>query len=85
MPLYDYKCAKCKKVFEVEHKPKGMPMKFCPSCGGELKRVFSSAGIVFKGSGFYVTDHKKPEAKKEPTKPANPEPSKPADTKASKS
>lgn len=56
MPLYDYKCSACKKITEVRH---GFDESFgsaCPHCGGKLNRVFNPAPIVFKGSGFYVTD-----------------------------
>jgi putative FmdB family regulatory protein len=56
MPLYDYKCTTCQKVTEVRH---GFGENFtepCPQCGGTLSRVFNPAPIVFKGSGFYVTD-----------------------------
>ncbi len=56
MPLYDYKCSTCQKVTEVRH---GFGESFtdpCPDCGGKLERVFNPAPIVFKGSGFYVTD-----------------------------
>ncbi len=74
MPVYDYKCKKCEKIFEVEHKIGDTPMKFCPSCGGELKKIYHPVGIVFKGSGFHVTDYRK-ETKKE---------EKPKETKASK-
>jgi putative FmdB family regulatory protein len=59
MPLYDYKCAQCGKVSEVRHgfnETHGDP---CPACGGPLARVFNPATIVFKGSGFYVTDSRK--------------------------
>jgi len=59
MPVYDYKCKKCEKVYEVERKLKDVAMKYCPSCGGELKKVYSAVGIVFKGSGFHVTDYRK--------------------------
>jgi putative FmdB family regulatory protein len=56
---YDYKCKKCGKIFEVEHKMNDIAMKFCPSCGGELKKVYNAVGVVFKGSGFHVTDYGK--------------------------
>ncbi len=59
MPLYDYKCAQCGRVSEVRHgfnEAHGDP---CPACGGPLARVFNPAPIVFKGSGFYVTDSRK--------------------------
>lgn len=66
MPTYDYKCLKCKKVFEVFQKMSDEPLKECPACKGQLKRlVGAGAGPIFKGSGFYHTDYKnaKPQAK----------------------
>lgn len=65
MPLYDYRCSACKKVTEVRH---GFDESFkgaCPHCSGKLDRVFNPAPIVFKGSGFYVTDSR---GKSEPAK-----------------
>lgn len=56
MPLYDYRCRACSKVTEVRHGFREAHQEACPACGGELARVFSPAGIVFKGSGFYLTD-----------------------------
>ena len=59
MPLYDYKCKKCNHIFEVQQKMADEPLKECPQCKGEIHRLISAAGIVFKGSGFHVTDYKK--------------------------
>ncbi len=59
MPLYDYQCRSCNQVTEVRHGFKEEHTGACPACGGELARVFNPAGIVFKGSGFYVTDSRK--------------------------
>ncbi len=59
MPLYDYQCRKCNEVTEVRHGFKESFEGVCPSCGGEMARVFNPAGIVFKGSGFYITDSRK--------------------------
>src|SRR5438876_3412851 len=56
MPLYDYKCLSCQKVTEVRHGFGEDMTGPCPECGGKLARVFNPAPIVFKGSGFYVTD-----------------------------
>lgn len=56
MPRYEYKCKKCESVFEVVHGINESLDK-CSTCGGELRRVFHPVGIVFKGSGFYSTDH----------------------------
>jgi putative FmdB family regulatory protein len=59
LPLYDYQCKQCQKVTEVRHGFKDVYGEACPACGGELSRVFNPAGIVFKGSGFYITDSRK--------------------------
>lgn len=60
MPLYDYQCSKCQKVVEVRHGFDDTYTEACAACGGELARVFNPAPIVFKGSGFYITDSRKP-------------------------
>ncbi len=59
MPLYDYQCRQCSEVTEVRHGFKETFEGTCPKCGGEMARVFNPAGIVFKGSGFYITDSRK--------------------------
>ncbi len=59
MPLYEYRCSGCDHHFEVLHEVGGTPGP-CPVCGGPARRVFSSVGLIFKGSGFYTTDHRKP-------------------------
>ncbi len=59
MPLYDYQCSQCRKVLEVRH---GFDERYeqpCDACGGALVRVIGPAPIIFKGSGFYVTDSRK--------------------------
>ena len=79
MPLYDYRCRACSKVTEVRHGFREPHNRVCPECGGELARVFTPTGIVFKGSGFYLTDSRKAadKAKSSESGPA-PEPAKPA-------
>ena len=63
MPLYDYQCRACSKVTEVRHGFREAYNGTCPACGSDqMARVFNPAGIVFKGSGFYVTDSRKPAA-----------------------
>jgi putative FmdB family regulatory protein len=65
LPLYEYECPACKQVTEVRHGFREAFDQTCPTCGGALKRVFNAAGIVFKGSGFYVTDSRKAAGKSE--------------------
>lgn len=57
MPLYEYRCASCGRVFEVSHEVGGRPGP-CPVCGGEGRRIFTSVGLIFKGSGFHTTDYR---------------------------
>lgn len=62
MPRYEYKCRECDASFEVVH---GIhdTVESCEKCGGKVRRVFHPVGIVFKGSGFYATDSKRPDNK----------------------
>jgi putative FmdB family regulatory protein len=57
MPTYEYKCYVCNNVFDVEQRITEDPLKTCKFCGGPVHRVISAAGIIFKGSGFHVTDY----------------------------
>lgn len=58
MPTYDYQCDKCGHLFEAFQNMSDDPLKECPSCNEEsLRRLISGgSGVIFKGSGFYVTD-----------------------------
>ncbi len=56
MPLYDYKCSACGAITEVRHGFDDTHDDRCAACGGALVRVFNPAPILFKGSGFYITD-----------------------------
>lgn len=67
MPLYDYKCEKCQETTEVRHGFKETYGEACPKCGGKLNRVFNAAGIVFKGSGFYINDSRGAAPSESPT------------------
>jgi len=61
MPTYEYECQKCQHRFELFQSIKDEPRKTCPKCRGRVKRVLGTGGaIIFKGSGFYVTDYRKP-------------------------
>ncbi|WP_132424295.1 FmdB family zinc ribbon protein [Pseudonocardia endophytica] len=56
MPTYQYACTACDHRFDAVQAFSDDALTECPECGGKLRKVFSSVGIVFKGSGFYRTD-----------------------------
>ncbi|TDC52872.1 FmdB family transcriptional regulator [Actinomadura sp. KC345] len=56
MPTYQYVCTECAEPLEVVQKFSDDALTECPACSGKLRKVFSAAGIIFKGSGFYRTD-----------------------------
>jgi len=61
MPIYTYRCANCGVQFEKTQKFSDQPLQWCPECGKKaLNKVYQPVGIVFKGSGFYATDHRSP-------------------------
>jgi putative FmdB family regulatory protein len=57
MPTYEYQCKTCNHRFETWQKMTDEPLTNCPECGSHIRRVLFPAGIVFKGPGFYKTDH----------------------------
>ena len=58
MPTYLYECENCGR-FEKMQKISEDALEKCPECGGEVKKIIGNPGIIFKGSGFYSTDHGK--------------------------
>jgi len=58
MPVYTYECDECGVRFDARQKFSDDPISECPECGGHTHRVPQAVGIVFKGSGWYVTDSK---------------------------
>ncbi|MCA0446467.1 MAG: zinc ribbon domain-containing protein [Bacteroidetes bacterium] len=60
MPLYEYRCSSCGHQFEVLQKISDQSLRPCEKCGTESEHLISGGGFVFKGSGFYITDNKKP-------------------------
>lgn len=61
MPIYTYRCESCGVRFEQNQKFSDPPLTRCPECGKKsLRKVYQPVGIVFKGSGFYATDHRSP-------------------------
>ena len=63
MPTYEYACTECGNRIEVVQSISDAPLTTCTVCGGQLRKVFSPVGIVFKGSGFYRTDSRGKPAK----------------------
>lgn len=57
MPLYEYQCSKCGKVFEQMQKFSDAPLTEHEACGGAVERLISAPGLQFKGSGWYITDY----------------------------
>jgi putative FmdB family regulatory protein len=82
VPTYQYRCKDCHESLEAVQSFAEPALTDCPACGGPLRKIFSSVGVVFKGSGFYRTDSRdKPDsADREPKRK-----SEKAETKAEKS
>ncbi|HMZ08696.1 MAG TPA: zinc ribbon domain-containing protein [Anaerolineales bacterium] len=61
MPVYTYRCDNCGIQFEKQQSFSDDPLKTCPECRKKaLKKVITPTKVIFKGSGFYATDHKSP-------------------------
>jgi putative FmdB family regulatory protein len=59
MPTYEYECKSCGHTFDAFQSMNDEPLKICPQCGKDVRRLINGgSGIIFKGSGFYVTDKK---------------------------
>lgn len=61
MPTYHYACSSCSDEFDQYQSFTEDALSICPSCDGFIRRVIQPVGIVFKGSGWYLTDSRKPE------------------------
>ncbi|HFE65468.1 MAG TPA: zinc ribbon domain-containing protein [Caldithrix sp.] len=71
MPTYEYICKNCGYEFEEFQSISAEPISICPKCKGRVERKISAgAGLVFKGSGFYITDYKNKENNSKNTKSA---------------
>jgi putative FmdB family regulatory protein len=79
MPTYEYRCTACGREFEELQAINDPPLEKCPQCGQAVERLLSAgAGFIFKGAGFYATDHRSKEYTKQassesaPASPAAP-------------
>ena len=74
MPIYEYECGVCQFRFERRQKFDEEPVAICPECQGKARRVIHSVPVIFKGSGFYITDNREDsgggKAAKKPSKKA---------------
>ena len=65
MPTYNYKCVLCRKTFSIKQSIKDETLEKCIKCEGKVKRIISgNTGLIFKGSGFYLTDYGRNSEKK---------------------
>ena len=69
MPLYTYRCTENNHEFQARQRMVDDPLTECPVCGGPVRRIVSSVGVVFKGSGFYVTDNRSSSVNGKSSKP----------------
>ncbi|NOY87931.1 MAG: zinc ribbon domain-containing protein [FCB group bacterium] len=69
MPTYQYRCLDCSYEFEEFQAISDPPLTVCPVCHGKTERIITGgAGLIFKGSGFYITDHRSSQYKAEAAK-----------------
>lgn len=80
MPIYQYRCQACSHLQEALQKMSDPPLKECEACGGELKKIIAPAGIIFKGSGWHVTDYSRSSGSAEKPGKDESKSDKPADT-----
>ncbi len=82
MPTYVYRCEECGHTFERFESIHSEPVQVCPKCGAQARRLITAgAGLIFKGSGFYITDYKNKHSSGSPGKTSE---SKSKDTSADK-
>jgi putative FmdB family regulatory protein len=86
MPIYTYRCESCGVQFEEHQHFDDPPLTVCPECGEQsLRKLYLPVGIVFKGSGFYATDHRSPSGMSSTKKAETPAQSEASETSEAKS
>jgi putative FmdB family regulatory protein len=83
MPVYEYQCESCERIIEKVQKFSDPPLIQCEECGGPLKKIISPPALVFKGSGFYITDYAKKKPEKEKSAAGKDQPSTSKDKESS--
>jgi len=58
MPIYHYRCDACGHEFQRKQRMTDEPERVCPECEGQVRRIIQPVGVIFKGSGFYITDNR---------------------------
>jgi putative FmdB family regulatory protein len=74
MPTYQYACTACEHQFEAIQSFSDDSLTICPECKGEIHKVYTAVGVVFKGSGFYKTDSANTTSGKKESTPSTPAP-----------
>jgi len=59
LPIYEYRCKQCERVFDILQKLNSDPVKECVHCSGPVEKLISASSFQLKGSGWYATDYKK--------------------------
>ena len=86
MPTYEYRCTECRHEFEKFQRMSDEPVSECPNCGSRSERRLSGgAGLLFKGSGFYITDYRSDSYKKAAKSESGGSESKPSESKPASS
>jgi putative FmdB family regulatory protein len=85
MPTYEYECNECKCRFDKRQRFSDEPIAICPKCNSISKRVMVPAPVIFKGSGFYITDYRSKDTNKSAPPPPSPSSSPAASSKPTSS
>lgn len=72
MPVYEYKCSACERIFEMQQKISDPPLKTCSECGGEVKKLVSASAFHLKGGGWYADGYSSGGSCKEESKTKEP-------------
>ncbi len=84
MPIYEYECNENGHRFEKWQSIQDEPIKTCPVCASPVHKVFHPAGIIFKGSGWYITDSRKPSSSEKSESKSESKADKPTSTSSDK-